>query len=79
MESSVEDFDVGLDVDTENDEEWSRPELKFINLEGNRIAEFEHLTNILKQGYYKCKKKTPYNQNFKLNEVWFGLDFQGFL
>ena len=48
MESPIEDFDVGLDVETENDEEWSGPELKFINLEGNRIIEFEHLTNILR-------------------------------
>ena len=44
MESSIDDFDAGLDVETENDddEEWSRPDLKFINLEGNRIIEFEH-------------------------------------
>ena len=47
VESSIEDFDEGLDVETENDEEWSRPDLKFINLEGNRIIEFEHLTNVL--------------------------------
>ena len=58
MESSIEDFDLGLDNETENDEEWSGPDLKFINLEGNRIIEFEHLTNILKQGCYKCRKET---------------------
>ena len=58
MESSIQDFDVGLDVETENedDEEWRGPDLKFIYLEGNRIIEFEHLTNILKQGCYKCPK-----------------------
>ena len=58
MESSIEDFDVGLDVETENedDEEWSGPDLKFINLERNRVIEFEHLTSILKQGCYKCQK-----------------------
>ena len=58
MESSIEDFDAGLDVETENedDEEWNGPDLKFINLEGNRMIEFEHLTNILKQGCYKCQK-----------------------
>ena len=78
MESSIENFDVGLDVETENDEEWSGSDLKFINLEGIRIIEFEYLTNILKQGCYKCQEKL-YNQNFKRNEVWFGLDFQGFL
>ena len=35
MESSIEDFDAGLDADTENedDEEWSGPDLKFIYLE----------------------------------------------
>ena len=49
MESSIEDFDVGLDVETENedDEEWSGPDLKFVNLEGNRIIEFEP------QGYFE--------------------------
>ena len=31
MESSIEDFDAGLDVETENDEEWSGADLKFIN------------------------------------------------
>ena len=56
MESSIEDFEVGVDVETENDEEWSGPDLKFINLEGNRIIEFERLTNILNQGCYKCQK-----------------------
>ena len=57
MESSIEDFDVGLDVEieTENDEEWSGPDLKF---RGNRIIQFEHLTNILKQGCYKCQKSS---------------------
>ena len=46
MRCSIEDFDVGLDVETENedDEKWGGPDLKFINLEGNRIIEFEHLT-----------------------------------
>ena len=44
MESSIEDFDVGLDVETENedDEDCSGPDLKFINLEGNRIIEIAH-------------------------------------
>ena len=60
MESSTEDYDVGLDVETENedDEEWSGPDLQFINLEGNRIIEFEHLTNILKQRLPEMSEKT---------------------
>ena len=59
MESSTEDYDVGLDVETENedDEEWSGPDLQFINLEGNRIIEFEHLTNILKQRLPEMSEK----------------------
>ena len=36
----------------------SGPDLKLINLEGNRIIEFEHLTDILKQGCYKCQKNS---------------------
>ena len=49
MESSTEAFDEGLEVEAENedDEEWNGSDLKFINLEANRIIEFEHLTNIL--------------------------------
>ena len=69
MESFIKDFDVGLDVETENDEEWSGPDLKFINL-GNRFIEFEHLTNILKQGCYKCQKNSITRI---LNETKYGL------
>ena len=57
MESFIEDFDVGLDVEAENDEEWSGTDLNFIDSEGNRITEFEHLTSILKQSCYKYQKK----------------------
>ena len=68
MESSIDDFDVGLDDETENDEEWSGPDFKFINLEGNRIIELEHLTNISKQG---CKKELSITRI--LNETKYGL------
>ena len=37
--------------------EWTRFKIYKLRGNSNRIVDFEHLTNILKQGCYKCQKE----------------------